>query len=111
MYLKKTSSFNDKSPRSRKKKDHKHPAAEHRRASSLTNPRFCDGPYGLEVWTDSGSFKPIIDVHSTYFLINVQKALGDLGRVDTIEYKAIMAEIHRRADSGSMYPNKGDIAA
>ncbi len=40
------------------------------------------------------------------FLLNLQNALADRGHMDDPAYKAVMAEIHRRVESGAIYPNK-----
>lgn len=79
-------------------------------ASSLASPRFCEGVNGLMVWTVCEGWKSIEKVNP-YFLYNLQKALGEQGKRETAGYKAVMAEIQRRADSGSMYPDKGDLVA
>lgn len=84
--------------------------AEKKPASSLTSPRFIQGVNGLMVWTDIGGYKYITEVNP-YFLYHLQEALGEQGKMETAGYKAVMVEIQRRADSGTMYPNKGEQVA
>lgn len=56
-----------------------------------------------DIWTKERGWCRITLVNP-YFLLNVQKALAERGKMETRGYKGVMAEIQRRVESGQMYP-------
>lgn len=59
-----------------------------------------------KVWVKKVDDYVYLHLVNPYFLLNLQKALADRDGLDGKAYKAVMAEIQRRVDSGQMYPPK-----
>lgn len=114
MYLKKTSSFNEKSNRPRKKKT----IIQSERPWELMFAPDRTGRIGM-VWTSSGlrlmcmDPKYPNDAVSSWRLRQLRELGKQLNKQDTIQYLALIEEIAKRKAAGTWVPDKyeGEAAA
>jgi hypothetical protein len=102
MYLKRTSSFNEKPSRSRRKKK-----VVHTERPEELNYSY-DAKGELTIWIKkTQSFAPVKTIKSIWFLTKLQTHLKQTGKFPAV-YKAVSAEIQRRIDAGEI--TEADLA-
>jgi hypothetical protein len=103
MYLKRTSSFNEKRSRLRCKKK-----VVHTERPEALNYSY-DAKGELTIWIKkTQGFAPVKTIKSIWFLTKLQTHLKETGKFPAV-YRAVSAEIQRRIDAGKI--TEADLTA